>query len=385
MTERITWTNERRRLGDLQPWPRNPRQIRKDQAKRLRESFDQFGQVETIAIGPANEVYNGHQRLAVLLEQHGPDYEIEVRVSSRPLTEKEREKLTVFLHKGAAGEWDFDLLANEFEFDDLLAWGFDEAELTGLDFGAADEPKEDPGAQVDKAEELREKWGVEPGDIWALGKHRLACGDCTDVVIVDKLLQGERLALVPTDPPYNVGINYGDGVDDEKGAQVYEDFCRSWFDLWAVYSTRQIVTPGCNNLASWARWFDPYHVAPWIKTNSMTNGKVSRFWCWEPVFFFGDKWPRKRPNDVFDYPIGQQKDVANHPCPKPLKMWVDLIENYSEPGDLIGDPFSGAGTTIIACEQTGRIARATELEPKYVAVALQRWADMTGREPVLVE
>lgn len=129
MTERITWANEVRKLRDLQPWPRNPRQIRKEQAKRLRESFDQFGQVETIAIGPGGEVYNGHQRLAVLMEQHGPDYEIEVRVSSRPLTEKEREKLTVFLHKGAAGEWDFDVLANEFEFSDLIAWGFEADEL----------------------------------------------------------------------------------------------------------------------------------------------------------------------------------------------------------------------------------------------------------------
>src|SRR5512146_2789900 len=95
MSEKITWTNETRKLGELIPWPRNPRQINKEQAKRLAQSFDQFGQVETIAIGPANEVYNGHQRLNVLMEQYGPDYAIEVRVSSRALTEKEREKLTV--------------------------------------------------------------------------------------------------------------------------------------------------------------------------------------------------------------------------------------------------------------------------------------------------
>lgn len=125
----ITWTNERRKLSQLVPWPRNPRQITKDQAKRLAESFDEFGQVETIAIGPGDEVYNGHQRLNVLMDQHGPDYEVEVRVSSRPLTEKEREKLTVFLHKGAAGEWNFDTLANEFDFGDLVEWGFRPYEL----------------------------------------------------------------------------------------------------------------------------------------------------------------------------------------------------------------------------------------------------------------
>lgn len=125
----ITWTNETRRLDELQPWPRNPRQINKDQAKRLAQSFDEFGQVETIAIGPGNEVYNGHQRLAVLMDKHGGAYKVEVRVSSRPLTEKEREKLTVFLHKGAAGEWNFDTLANEFEVDELVEWGFSPSEL----------------------------------------------------------------------------------------------------------------------------------------------------------------------------------------------------------------------------------------------------------------
>lgn len=132
--DKITWTNERRKLSDLIPWPRNPRQIKGDQAKRLVQSFDEFGQVETIAIGPGNEVYNGHQRLNVLAGKYGKDYEVEVRVSSRALAEKEREKLTVFLHKGAAGEWDFDTLANEFELDELLEWGFEarELQLTGI-------------------------------------------------------------------------------------------------------------------------------------------------------------------------------------------------------------------------------------------------------------
>jgi len=110
------------------PWPRNPRQIRSDQAKRLAKSFEDFGQVETIAVGPENEVYNGHQRLNVLMQQYGADYEVEVRVSSRALDEKERERLTVYLHKGAAGEWNFDELAN-WDLPDLLEWGFGEAEL----------------------------------------------------------------------------------------------------------------------------------------------------------------------------------------------------------------------------------------------------------------
>jgi len=125
----LTWTNEKRKLSELTPWPRNPRQIKQDQAKRLNESLDEFGQVDVIAIGPGGEVYNGHQRLNVWADEHGPDFEVDVRVASRALTEKEREKLVVFLHKGAAGEWDFDTLANEFELGELLEWGFEGWEL----------------------------------------------------------------------------------------------------------------------------------------------------------------------------------------------------------------------------------------------------------------
>ena len=104
MADCIVWTEEQRKLRDLQPWERSPRQITREQADRLVESFDEFGQVETMAIGPDNQIYNGHQRLSVLRQKYGDDYEVDVRVASRPLTEKEREKLTVFLHKGAAGE-----------------------------------------------------------------------------------------------------------------------------------------------------------------------------------------------------------------------------------------------------------------------------------------
>lgn len=95
----------------------------------MSESLDEFGQVDIIAIGPENNVYNGHQRLNVWADEHGADFEVTCRVSSRELTEKEREKLTVFLHRGAAGEWDFDILANEFELGDLLDWGFKSYEL----------------------------------------------------------------------------------------------------------------------------------------------------------------------------------------------------------------------------------------------------------------
>lgn len=123
----ITWTNETRKLSQLIPWGRNPRQIKGKEVERLQASLKEFGQVEPIAIGPANELYNGHQRLKSWMQRYG-DIEVEVRVASRELTEKEREKLTVYLHKGAAGEWDFDTLS-EWDVPELIDWGFSEAEL----------------------------------------------------------------------------------------------------------------------------------------------------------------------------------------------------------------------------------------------------------------
>jgi hypothetical protein len=126
----ITWTNTTVKLSQLTPWQRNPRRINAKEADRLAQSFDEFGQVETVAIGPDNEVYNGHQRLTVLLKKHGPNYEIEARQSSQALTEKQREKLTVYLHRGAAGEWDLDALAG-WDAGELVEWGFDAEEVAG--------------------------------------------------------------------------------------------------------------------------------------------------------------------------------------------------------------------------------------------------------------
>ena len=100
--------------------------------------------------------------------------------------------------------------------------------------------------------------------------------------------------------------------------------------------------------------------------------------------FFGSGFGKSRSNDIFDFPIGQQKDVGNHPCPKPLKMWVDLIENYSEPNDVIYECFGGSGTTLMACVETKRICRIMEISEKYGAVILERFYTATGITPELV-
>ena len=119
----ITWTNERRKLSDLIPWENNPRTIKNAQAERLVDSVETFGQVETLAVDCANNILNGHQRYGVLAGQYGMDYD--VRVASRPLTERERKQLTVYLHRGSTGEFDIESLF-DWDLDDLVSWGFDD-------------------------------------------------------------------------------------------------------------------------------------------------------------------------------------------------------------------------------------------------------------------
>ena len=121
---KITWTSGRVKLSELKAWDHNPRQISKTQAAQLARSIDELGQVETLAISANNELYNGHQRLAVLLKKYGGDYEVDVRISSRRLTEKERKKLVAFLHT-ATGSWDWDVLSS-WDATELAGWGFND-------------------------------------------------------------------------------------------------------------------------------------------------------------------------------------------------------------------------------------------------------------------
>lgn len=386
MTDTITWTNEKRKLSQLIPWKRNPRQIKGAEVTRLQESLIEFGQVEPTAIGPDNELYNGHQRLKSWAAKFG-DIEIDVRVSSRALSEKEREKLTVYLHKGAAGEWDFDALANEFELDELLDWGFDKKDLD-LDLWA-DEPEPDPGAQIDKAEELRQKWGVELGQMWQLGEHRIICGDCTDRAVVERVMGGEKAAVCLTDPPYGLGEKKKSGKNDyDRHDDTHENLvtlAEKWLPIARELSSVVVFSPGVTNA-----WI--YPEADWIMCWFYGGGQLRSSWgynCWQPFLCYG-KDPSLasgnggRPDAVNMNTPANGGDI-DHPCPKPLALWEWFVNRLSfNTGDIFYEPFSGSGTTLIACEQLGRKCRAVEISPAYVAVAIDRWATMTGGTPELL-
>jgi hypothetical protein len=216
-----------------------------------------------------------------------------------------------------------------------------------------------------------------------VAKHRVACGDATNRADFEALIAGEACELLACDPPYNVGLDYSEESDDNRSAEAYVEFTRRWFDAARAVSERQIVTPGCNNLSMWLRLYQPHHVAPWTKANAMTNGKISHFWCWEPILFFGERWSRTRANDIFDFPAGTHKDTGGHPCPKPVRMWADLLAHYCAGAGSVLDCFLGSGTTLVAGEQTDRRVLGMDISPGYVDVAILRWMKLTGRQPVL--
>ena len=429
----IVWTNEKRRLGDLIPWPRNPRQIKKAEARRLVESVDEFGQVETLAIGPGNDIYNGHQRLNVLMAEHGPDLMVDVRVSSRPLSEKEREKLTVLLHRGAAGSWDFDLLANEFDADELIEWGFEAGELgLGVDGGSGD----DAEPQLDRAEELRQVWGVEPGQLWRLPSrtpgqfHMLICGDCTDAAVVGRVMGGEKFTLCATSPPYSDLRTYEIGEFDwdklmngfsclafeyinnnasvvvnlgPKHTDGYVDFywhewltyCKTLgYPLFGMYVWAKLTgLPGNWNGRPMPSHEFIFHFKKgqiqankWVEStteNTRKTGHNFRQRTGETKAAYSPDTigqPYRIPYSVFVAPVQHPTNTADneHPARFSEEFVGQLIRTWSNLGELVYEPFLGSGTTLIAAENLGRQCRAVEISPGYCAVALQRYLDTFG-------
>jgi len=388
------------KLNQLTLDPKNARTHDRRNLDAIKQSISEVGPGRSIVIDENDVILAGNGVTQAAIEagltklriiDAEPDTIMAVRVTG--LTDEQKTRLALFDNRASElGAWDARVLS-EINRDDPEAMKgmFDKPEWAELMKQVKPEPAPDPGPQIDRAAELQGKWSTRLGQLWRIpslatpgAEHRIICGDCTDRDVVARVMGGEKAALAPVDPPYNVGFDYdGETVDDSKTSKKHEEFARSWFVVCQEFSTHQIVTPGGVNLSRWLRWFDAYHWGTWIKTNAMTNGRTSRFWCWEPVLFFGDKWKKIRTNDIFDYPVTVQDGVANHPCPKPLEMWSDLIENYSEPNAIILDCFIGSGTTLIACERLSRLGRGIEISPGYVAVALERLAGL-GLTPELI-
>ena len=251
----------------------------------------------------------------------------------------------------------------------------------------------DTDPQVDRAEELREKWGTAPGQLWQLGEHRLLCGDCTDAATVARVMGGGRARAVVTDPPY--GINR-EGIpnDDPEGLRALFDGC-----LAVMPVTDAVMIAFQSPRLEWV-WLDAMRAAGWKSERLLwmydenDQTKPWHYWlmCSQAIRIASmgrPEWAEcKAHHDTYviglsrEFRAGGDGNEFAHASVKPVGVVADLIAHTT--GDVY-EPFSGSGTTIIACENLGRRCRACEISPGYVGVALERYFQHTGVQPVLLE
>lgn len=386
--DKLTWNTEISKISDLIAYEKNPRRLTDKQYEDLKNSLTRFGLVEIPAIDFDGTIIAGHMRLKILAEIEGGDYEIDIRRPNRKLTVKEFQEYNIRSNKNS-GEFDFDILANEFEIEDLLDWGFEEEELVGFE-----EDDEGTGTEDDtpgKPEISR----TQLGDIYELGKHRVMCGDSTDKEIVEALMDGNKADMVFTDPPY--GVDYTGGmkkqerlVNDNLGTNIYSMFMSHAVavlkDDGAFYVWYADATATATATATEEAGLKISAQIIWAKNHAQFMSAAKYKGKHEPCFYAhkkgnSAKWYGEN-NEVTLWQYDRASKNEYHPTQKPVSLAERASKNSSPKAGIILDLFLGSGSTLIACEKTKRRCYGMELDPKYVDVIVQRYVDYTGNSKI---
>jgi DNA modification methylase len=381
---------EKKNVKDLLPADYNPRkdlQPGDPEYEKLKRSIEQFGYVEPVIWNKqTGRVVGGHQRLKVLIDSGITEVDVVVVDMN---TEKEKA-LNIALNK-ISGEWDTDKLAlviadlQGADFDVSLT-GFEPEELDDLfRDDVKDGVKED---DFDVEAELRKPVFSKAGDLWMLGEHRLLCGDSTKPETYELLMNGKKAQLVVTDPPYNVDYKGTAGKikNDKMAEDQFEQF------LLAAYS--QMYESMTDDASIYVFHSDSHGLAfrkafeeagfylsgccIW-KKQSLVLGRSPYQWQHEPVLFGWKKkgkhqWYTGRKESTI-WEFDKPKKNADHPTMKPVALVAYPIMNSTMTGCLVLDPFGGSGSTLIACEQTGRTCYTVELDEKFCDVIVKRYID----------
>ena len=409
------------RAGDLLANPSNVRIHPKPQQDAMAGILGEVGWVQNVIINKrTSPLWNGSQNVETMVDGHmraiaalrqGDDTDVPVvYVDLDP--QEEALILAVLDPIGAMATTDaakLDELLHEVSTGDaaLQALLADLAQDAGLYRDAPD----DPGPQIDKAEELREKWGVVAGQLWLAGQHRILCGDSTKAEDVARLMQGEKADCVVTDPPY--GVNYSDKNtflnaispgnriqtpienDQESGVAVQAVWKAAFHEMNVVMAPGAVVycfmPQGGDQMMMMMMMMmmgagiEPRHELIWLKNNHVL-GRVDYAYKHEPILYAwkegGHKFYGDFQTSILEFPKPQKSDL--HPTTKPAELIAKLIENSSLANSVVLDPFLGSGTTLVACEQLGRQGRGMEISPAYCAVTLERLAGL-GLEPRLCD
>lgn len=387
-----------RPVDGLIPYARNSRTHSDEQVAQIAASIREFGWTNPVLLDGANGIIAGHGR--VLAARKLGMAEVPC-IELSHLSEAQKKAYIIADNKLALNAgWDNELLA--LEFGELQELGFD-LDLTGFD---ADElealmPVEVPEGLTD--EDAVPEVPAEPvtklGDVWVLGKHRVMCGDSTSIEALEALTQGQLVDMWLTDPPYNVAYEgktkdalkiQNDSMSADSFRQFLRDACvaaDAAMKPGAVFYIWHADTEGYNFRGACmdAGW-QVRQCLVW-KKSVLVMGRQDCHWKHEPCLYgwkdgAAHLWAADRKQTTvleFDKP---QRN-GEHPTMKPVALFEYQLLNNTKGGDIVLDSFGGSGTTLIAAEKNGRVARLMELDPKYCDVIVKRWQDFTGKQATL--
>lgn len=378
----------------LIPYARNSRTHSDAQVAQIAASIKEFGFTNPVLIDQGGGIIAGHGRVLAARKLGLPEVPC-IRLGH--LTDAQKRAYVIADNRLALNAgWDAEML--KVEFAELKELGFD-LELTGFD---ADEIAEllapAPNAGLtdpDEAPALPENPSTKSGDVWVMGKHRLLCGDSTSMDDLARLCQDQMVDMWLTDPPYNVAYEGGTKEkltikNDSMGDDQFRQFLRDAYTAadtvmkaGAVFYIWHADSEGYNfrGAAKDAGW-TVRQCLIW-KKSSLVLGRQDYQWQHEPCLYGWKEgashlWASDRKQTTileFDKPARN----GEHPTMKPVALFEYQLLNNTKGGDMVLDSFGGSGTTLIAAEKNGRIARIMELDPKYCDVIVQRWQDFTGQ------
>ena len=386
-------------IAKLLPYARNARTHSDEQVAQIAASIAEFGFTNPILAGSDGVIVAGHGRLAAA---HKLGLKQVPVVVLEHLSSTQRRALVIADNRIAENAgWDdamlrVELAALQDDDFDLSITGFDADALAEL---MADGDGDSNGETDDDAvPELAETPVSRQGDIWLLGGHRLLCGDATLASSYEQLLGGTSADMVFTDPPYNVNYansakdklrgkdrailndNLGDGFYDFLLAALTPTIASCRGGIYVAMSSSELDALQSAFRAAGGKWST---FIIWAK-NTFTLGRSDYQRQYEPILY---GWPEgatrhwcgdRNQSDVWQIKKPHKNDL--HPTMKPVELVERAIRNSSRPGNVVLDPFGGSGTTLIAAEKSGRLARLIELDSKYVDVIVRRWQEWTGKQ-----
>ncbi len=381
-------------IGDLSPDPFNPRRISDGELEALTRSIREFGLIDPIiARREDSTVIGGHQRL-VAARRLGLE---SVPVIFVDLSPEQAKVLNLALNR-ISGDWDEELLARLLadlqlapEIDIALS-GFADDEIAKLlkSLGSREKRDRPETFDFDAAwEEATKDPGVQRGDVWRLGDHRIMCGDSADEADVGRLMAGESPRVMVTDPPYGVayepeGRKMKRPIANDDLGNDQAEFWTKAFSAWPLEGDAYVFSPSgpliqtlCASIV--AAGIEHHQWLIWVKDRLVLGH--SHFHYRHEHIYYGwrgkTSWQGSRKEDSV-WLEDRPQASPQHPTMKPVPLCQRAIENSSKPHDIVVDPFLGSGTTLMAAERTGRRCYGMEVDPRYCRVAIARWETFTG-------